>query len=588
MDFEKCSNLHKNAFLAACLMLTCNFSQVGFAETVTNKENGYALTVPEGWERFPEDILRLREQVAEQVLKTRMLYDFGFQAPGKDYWQAPPYIYVTTVRYTSLGLEPQPSVSVLEKLIKETCSPKNLAGVGEALKDGLRLDSTDPLGSEIDSSFDGLHIEYDNEKKQVLQHTKAGDFGTDPLEMWSVSYYGRFATVKIDFFSTEAAAQELTEVRESLFNSFHFLEGFGWPEQEAKGDEHAKEPVVPGTAEDPQYRWPKAFMVTGSREESSDADTGLVFPAQGKDSLENIMSAYAFYQGQRISVASVCEQYPSVAASLNLVQTKFENQFSPAIKHMEAFFEQADATAVIKEEMKKSEDLYGGKTYSEEEAKQAVAQIESRTSGNIPSPILETLLIFHPLYQRFPELEFTHGFTREYLSEGDEKARGLKIAMQIPSSWSSAAGRRPHVLRKFRSLNGQGTSTITITITPFPEDVSAEEFDRVEPWDYAAVMKEGLGTSLDADLELVDAARIRLAGQPGTWMEATGILRQNGAPFSIRMVNFSLRYENNLIAIQCMTSPQLEGQSVEDAYRRMAPLFMRILRTFDIYNRWDN
>ena len=255
---------------------------------------------------------------------------------------------------------------------------------------------------------------------------------------------------------------------------------------------------------------------------------------------------------------------------------------------MQTLFEQSDATAVIEEEMAKAMRLYEGKTWSEEEAKQALGEIESRISGNIPSPILETLLIFHPSYQRCPELEFDHGFKREYLSEGDEKARGLKIAMQVPSSWSSAAGRRPHVLRKFSSVNGQGRSTLTITVTPFPEDGTTEEFDRVEPWEYAVVLAEGLGAALDAELELLDAARIRLAGQPGTWMEAKGTHNQNGMLRPIRVLNFSLRYEDNLITILCMASPQLPGEDVDDAYARVAPLFMRMLRKFDIYNRWGN
>ena len=71
-------------------------------------------------------------------------------------------------------------------------------------------------------------------------------------------------------------------------------------------------------------------------------------------------------------------------------------------------------------------------------------------------------------------------------------------------------------------------------------------------------------------------------------MEAKGIVNQNGMLRPIRVLNFSLRYEDNLITILCMASPQLPGEDVDDAYARVAPLFMRMLRTFDIYNRWGN
>ena len=578
---------YRRMFVAVFVMSACSFAQFGFSDVVTNRENGYTLTAPNGWELFPKDILRFREQVAEQTLKGRIGYDFGFQAPGKDQWQSPPYFYVMVFRYASLGLDPQPTASVLEEFIKGSCSPEALAGAADMLKEGLKTDSTQPLGSQIDQ-LEVVQNQYDKEKRRVLQHTKMGDAGAGPIEMWSMSYYGRFAMVRIDFASTQATAQGYAHLRENLFDSFRFHDGYGWPEQSTREASPVEKPAVPEAPGDSQNRWPKAFMGEGYEEESADARTGLYFPVQGRDALENTLSAYAFCEGQRLSVASIREQHPSVAARLSLAQARFINQFSPAIEHMQTLFEQSDATAVIEEEMAKAMRLYEGKTWSEEEANQALGEIESRISGNIPSPILETLLIFHPSYQRCPELEFDHGFKREYLSEGDEKARGLKIAMQVPSSWSSAAGRRPHVLRKFSSLNGQGGSTLTITVTPFPEDGTTEEFDRIEPWPYAAVLAEGLGTALDAELELLDAARIRLAGQPGTWMEAKGIVNQNGMLRPIRVLNFSLRYEDNLITILCMASPQLPGEDVDDAYARVAPLFMRMLRTFDIYNRWGN
>ena len=574
--------------IVVILMLACSYAQISLAETVTSNKNGYSLTVPEGWELFPKDILRLREQFAEQTLKTKIEYDFGFQAPGKDRWQAPPYAYVMVSSYANLGLEREPSPSVLEKLIRETYSPENLAGMVDVLKDGLNLNSTDSLGSEIDSHFKGLTIKYDDEKKRVLQHTKAGDFGAGPLDSWSMAYYGRFAVVQIDFFSPAATARDLAKTRENLFDSFRFLKGFGWPEEGSKGDMRNRERVVPEAAQDFQYRWPKAFLKKGCEKAPPDVDGRTFFPDKGKTSPEDIMSAYSYYQGQKFSVKSVREQQPSLSASLDLAQARFEARFSPAIKQIEAYYEHVDLAAFVKEQIEECRSSFTDRVYGPEDAKDAIEDIKNRASGEIPSPILETLLIFHPLYQKHPELEFDHEFKREYLSEGDEKARGLKIAMQIPCSWSSDAGRRPHVLRRFRNIHGQGKAIITMTVNPFPEHVRPEEFDTVGAWDYAALLVRGLSNTLDADLELVDAGRIRLAGQPGTWMEAMGSLNQNGLPLPIRMVNFTLRYEDNLIAIQCMVSPQLEGEDVEEAYRRVAPLFMRILRTFDIYNRWDS
>jgi len=53
--------------------------------------------------------------------------------------------------------------------------------------------------------------------------------------------------------------------------------------------------------------------------------------------------------------------------------------------------------------------------------------VEERANGEIPSPIIGTLLTFNPGYLRNPVAEYYDGFTYKYSSLGSEKAKGEMI-----------------------------------------------------------------------------------------------------------------------------------------------------------------
>ena len=74
-------------------------------------------------------------------------------------------------------------------------------------------------------------------------------------------------------------------------------------------------------------------------------------------------------------------------------------------------------------------------------------EIEARAEGNIPSPILQTLLTYQ--FENKPVEEYIRGFKATYRTKKHPKSKGLDFQIEVPQSWSSSEGRRPNIIQLF-------------------------------------------------------------------------------------------------------------------------------------------
>ena len=67
--------------------------------------------------------------------------------------------------------------------------------------------------------------------------------------------------------------------------------------------------------------------------------------------------------------------------------------------------------------------------------------VGSRGNGKVDSPVLETLLMYHPKHQRGPSAEFSDGYKKEYVSDGTGKSHGIRLQDCIPCELEGRAGK---------------------------------------------------------------------------------------------------------------------------------------------------
>jgi hypothetical protein len=200
------------------------------AQTLRSEEDGYSIRAPRGWEAFPDDALRIMEEAAREVLKNEIQYDFGLQAPGKNEWQSPPYAFVMVIPYSNSGFSGQPSDEQLKTLVEQAYGEENRGWVLRKFKEALDLENGDAFVVSSRELFEESKVVYDEENRRVLVSSETDSPFYGPLMYWSISHFGRHASVKIDFFALADEVEESRDARNLVFNSFRFLPGSEYSE----------------------------------------------------------------------------------------------------------------------------------------------------------------------------------------------------------------------------------------------------------------------------------------------------------------------------------------------------------------------
>ncbi len=342
-------------------------------------------------------------------------------------------------------------------------------------------------------------------------------------------------------------------------------------------------PVTPSTF---SSRWPKSFSATTLTNTLSDPDEHQ-YLALVQDSLEELFMAYIFCANQRTSVESIKKQFPRLAPRIDIAAVRFELKFGAAIAKIEQLCRDLGVEEDIREKIEEARQILLDQKLSLEQAEAFISQVEARAEGNVASPVLETLLMFHPDYRKRPELEFSEGFSREYLSDGGGKAQGLKIAIRYPMSWEASEGRRPHILQKFQSSGGNGPAFASVVVNPLPSDIPSGEIDITPAEDLARSLFSEWQAVLFSEAEMIDYGKAQLNTGPTIWIELKGTTERLGTSIQMYTLVFLVEYERKMVTLGFSTTGQGDESTAEDSFNRHAKLFKLMLNTFDIYNRYD-
>jgi hypothetical protein len=163
----------------------------------------------------------------------------------------------------------------------------------------------------------------------------------------------------------------------------------------------------------------------------------LLSQTYSKDEVDRMILAYTFYIKQKVSLETVSETFPSLKEDVTHVTNDWNREFKPALENIDSLL-----TNILKSEWKKQKDqIYDkfsrtdNRGISEDNAHQFISVVNERASGRIQSPVLETLLVFNPVYQKKPELEFREGYTKSICIKEINKQLPLNVKIVYPKSW---------------------------------------------------------------------------------------------------------------------------------------------------------
>ncbi len=311
------------------------------------------------------------------------------------------------------------------------------------------------------------------------------------------------------------------------------------------------------------------------------------YPAMTNEGADHMAQAYIFYRSQELAIESAIVQFPDLAEKLRATQASFEREFRPSIDLIDQILTArnrpwANGKAALEIRLQQQNER---KSLSRPQAEFVIQEAERRPRGEgIPSPILETLLIYRPDFLRQPAEEFVREFKRTYSTGGSPKAKGLDVRIEHPISWRPVESLHPNVVIHISSENGRGSEALAITIKELdfdPETIVPPELIR------EIFSEEAQRSLLPNGAIFLGMKPIKLDGLEGVAVEFRVDEMRLDKIVSMHSIEFVVLYQNKLIMLTGAVSDiDAEDEILAARFRLFEPVFRLIANSFVLRNQW--
>jgi len=299
----------------------------------------------------------------------------------------------------------------------------------------------------------------------------------------------------------------------------------------------------------------------------------------------DLSKTLGFIMGQRVTLNWIKKEHPNLTLQVQVVETEFETTFGNAEKNINYALQE-----ILKKEYpefletleKQGKDLVSSLQLNQEDAARFIAEVGLRARGEIPSPILETLLTYQ--FMDWPMEEFTLGYTRIFRTKNHPKAKGVDFQIRYPISWRPEEGERLNIIQKFTSENGRGLEMFLLMVKdiPLPLGYTLTKQD-LDDFFVESELKE----MVPEGARYVSTKPIVLDNHKGAMIIFDYTLQRLDMTLTTRCLQFITIYERKMIWINCFIStlPGEEGE-LQERFNRFEPLFKMIGNTFIIQEQY--
>jgi hypothetical protein len=182
---------------------------------------------------------------------------------------------------------------------------------------------------------------------------------------------------------------------------------------------------------------------------------------------------------------------------------------------------------------------------------------------------------------RFPE----GGISQTFNTGGHQKAKGLELSVDFPSSWKVEEARRPNTVMLATSENGLGTSSCALVINSLEQAGFTDESARVETTATLAERQRLEAVAESMGGRLIDGGGANLEGLPSRWLLVESVYSRDGSPTSYYLANWQLLFSKWFVSLTCGIGAASK-QEVEIKLKNMLPTFRLIANSILIPTRW--
>ncbi len=294
---------------------------------------------------------------------------------------------------------------------------------------------------------------------------------------------------------------------------------------------------------------------------------------------------YGYYIGQTYTLDNIKKKYPNLQNEIFLIKNDFDLKYLKSIKDIEQFFTKnmskkqwSDLQKMVKDGIKKQLNT----NISYEESLEAIQVVKARIKGDIESPVIETLLMFNPNYQKNPIEELNDKFIQTYNSKDNPKAKGVDFSVKVPKSWKSQEANRPNIVRKFTSNNGyiiEDTFIENIMILVYDLPIEVKKLTSQDVTDVCNDIPE--------NSVLRDCKEAILENLPAVVKRFKLNMKRLENSMNMEVVQYNVFYKNKMIIIQGQVgtmNEKISEKTLLERFEKFKPVFNYVANSLMISN----
>lgn len=317
----------------------------------------------------------------------------------------------------------------------------------------------------------------------------------------------------------------------------------------------------------------------------------------------DLSKTMGFIMGQRFSLNRIKTEYPTLSLQIKMAELEFNSTFGVSEENIEKELKDVfkdKYTEYIATMRKQLDTTLKSQKITQDIAVQFLEEVKLRAAGEIPSPMLETLLIYQ--FKERPDSEFLHGFKNIYRTKGHPKAKGLDLQFEYPRSWSKREGKRPNVIQFFSGNNGRGPAQAVIIVRDLVKEAQAEltrqEIQALKTLggskelaleifsDNSLIeMVNGMGMT---NVKNINTKRVVIDSWPGAVIEFTGDLQRLDLTIMMYSRIYIAIYKNYMIYLHCQVTklPNEEEDELKTNISQFNPLFRLMANSLIIQSQY--
>ena len=294
---------------------------------------------------------------------------------------------------------------------------------------------------------------------------------------------------------------------------------------------------------------------------------------------------YGYYIGQTYTLDNIKKKYPNLQNEILLIKNDFDLKYLKSIKDIEQFFTKnmskkqwSDLQKMVKDGIKKQLNT----NISYEESLEAIQVVKARIKGDIEPPVIETLLMFNPNYQKKPIEELNDKFIQTYNSKDNPKAKGVDFSVKVPKSWKSQEANRPNIVRKFTSNNGyiiEDTFIENIMILVYDLPIEVKKLTSQDVTDVCNDIPE--------NSVLRDCKEAILENLPAVVKRFKLNMKRLENSMNMEVVQYDVFYKNKMIIIQGQVgtmNEKISEKTLLERFEKFKPVFNYVANSLMISN----